>query len=87
MPAKVERGIIFIDIDDAVGSVLTKVFELGAGARSQRIDVDVANFARFALVMKATEPTSPPPATAVVSYARMVSMCDTTIGAQRRTAQ
>jgi hypothetical protein len=87
MPAKVERGIIFIDIDAAVRPVLNKAFELGAGAGSQRIDVDVANFAKFALIMKANKPSSPSPPAVAVSYARMVNMCDATIGEQPRSAQ
>ena len=85
MPAKIERGIIFIDIDDAVRPVLHKAFELGAGAGSQRIDVDVAKFAKFALIMKASKPSSPSPPAVAASYARMVNMCDATIAQQRKT--
>jgi hypothetical protein len=84
MPAKVEGGIVFIDIDDAVRPVLIKALELGAGAGSQRIDVDVANFAKFALIMKTNKPPSPSPPAVAVSYARMVSMCDATIAQQRK---
>jgi hypothetical protein len=87
MPASVERGIVFLDINDAVRPVLDKAFELKSGARTQRVAFDVANFAKFALIITRTESPAPRPGAEAVSYARMVSLCDTTIAAQQRASQ
>jgi hypothetical protein len=83
MPAAVEHGIIYIDIGDGVRSALENAFELKSGVTVRRSNVDVANFAKFDLLVRTTEPPRPSPDTDIVSYARMTEMCDETIAAQR----
>jgi hypothetical protein len=84
MPASVEHGIIYIDIGDDIRKVLEMVFELGAGSATRRSTIDVANFAKFDLVVRSSAPPQQHgDLEVVVSYARMVSMCDATIAAQR----
>ena len=81
MPASVERGIIDIDVSDDIRPGLEKTFEFKPGSPARHIKVDVVDFANFDLIV--TEAAPPRPATEVVSFARMVSLCDATVAAQR----
>jgi hypothetical protein len=85
MPATVERGIIYVDISDDLRPLLEKAFEFKPGAPARRLRVDVANFGKFELLAKPTTPTVAQPATEVVSFERMMTMCDATIAAQPRS--
>jgi hypothetical protein len=83
MPASVERGIIYIDVSDDIRPSLEKAFEFKPGSPARHLKVDVAGFANFDLVVTETAPPPARPATEVVSFARMMSLCDATIAAQR----
>jgi hypothetical protein len=85
MPATVERGIIYVDISDDLRPLLQKAFELKPGAPARRLSVDIANLGKFDLIAKQATPPAAQPATEVVSFERMMTMCDTTIAAQPRS--
>jgi hypothetical protein len=72
MPAAVEAGIVYVDIDAGIGRVLADAFALKTP--SKRLDFDVAKFATFTLVMKRIEPRSRPD-TAITDFDQMVGMC------------
>jgi len=84
MPATIERGIIYIDVSDEIRPALEKVFEFKPGASNRALNVDVANFAKFSLIVKANNQPPAAATTDLVSFARMVGLCDTTIAAQPR---
>jgi hypothetical protein len=75
LPAMVESGVVYVDIDANTGPVLAEAFTLKPGAPSKRLDIDVANLAAFTLVIKPVEPRTRPANTLTIDYARMVDMC------------
>jgi hypothetical protein len=87
MPANVERGIVYIDIGDGIRPALEKAFEPGSGARAQRVNVDVANFAKFDLVVSSAGSTPGGSGTERISFGHMMDLCDATIAAQGRGGQ
>ncbi len=77
MPAAVESGVVYVDIDATIGPALAEAFALKTA--SKRLDVDVAKLAAFTLVMQRIEPRSRPD-TAIVDFDRMVGMCRSALG-------
>ncbi len=77
VPAAVESGVVYVDIDSRVGAVLADAFALAAP--SKRLDIDVAKLAAFTLVMKRIEPRSHRD-TAIADFDQMVTMCRTSLG-------
>lgn len=75
LPATVESGVVYVDIDDRTGPVLAEAFTLKPGTPSKRLDFDVERLAAFALVMKPLEPRTRPANTLTLDYARMVELC------------
>jgi hypothetical protein len=83
MPATVERGIIYIDVSDEIRPNLERAFELKPGSPARHLKVEVADFANFELIVAEAAPPPARPATEVVSFAHMMSLCDATVAAQR----
>jgi hypothetical protein len=82
MPATVERGIVYVDISDDLRPLLEQAFAFRPGTPARRHSIDIANFGKFELVARPTTPSAAQPASEVVSFERMMTMCDTTIAAQ-----
>jgi hypothetical protein len=79
VPASVVTGIIYVDVGNEVRPILEKTFGPAPGSAPERRNIEVADFARFDLVVDAS-PASPALAGAdLVSYDRMVMMCDAAI--------
>jgi len=75
LPAVVESGVVYVDIDASTGPVLAEALTLKPGTTSKRLDFDVAKLAAFTLVMKPLEPRTRPANTLTLDYARMVDLC------------
>jgi hypothetical protein len=75
LPAAVESGVVYVDIDAKTGPVLAEALALKPGTPSKRLDFDVAKLAAFTLVMKPIEPRMRPANTLTLDYARMVDLC------------
>jgi hypothetical protein len=79
MPASVEQGIIYVNIrGDDDRAMFARAFELGPAVNEQRSTVDVANLAKFDLVVRPTQPKNVPAGALVVPYSRMTALCDAT---------
>ncbi len=75
LPAAVESGVVYVDIDAKTGPVLAEALALKPGIPSKRLDFDVAKLAAFTLVMKPIEPRTRPANTLTLDYAHMVDLC------------
>lgn len=82
LPAVVESGVVYVDIDAKTGPVLAETLTLKPDTPSKRLDFDVAKLAAFTLVMKPLEPRTRPTNTLTLDYARMVDLCRS-MGASR----
>lgn len=82
MPASVEKGIIYVDINDQIRRALSDAFDLKAGAATKRLGFEVPNFAKFDLVLKLIEPRGYAD-TAIVTFPQMMSLCDATLRNQK----
>jgi hypothetical protein len=78
LPASVERGVVYVDIDAKTGPVLADAFTLKTAGK--RLDVDVPKLATFTLAMKRIEPRTHAVSVVIVDFDEMVRMCQSTLG-------